>query len=186
MSAYVIYNSEGTVTGAFRFHHVEDDESLIAANTPEGMTALEVDDDSPVLIDQKGWSVVDGELTLVPPSEADLLANAKAAKLADLTNSYEAAKASGAAYMDTTFMTDEGSQQIFGHALLAYQAIGATPEGFFTVDASYNKVPMDLTQLKGLVEAIAAQVWAVFQRWIAVREELAAATTIEQVTAIRW
>jgi hypothetical protein len=186
MSAYVIYNSEGTVTGAFRFHHVENDAALIAANTPEGLTALEVDDNSPALIDQKGWSVVGGELTHTPPSEAELLAGAKTVKLADLTSSYEAAKAAGVAYMETTFMTDEGSQQIFGHALLAYQAIGATPEGFFTVDASYNKVPMDLSQLKGLVEAIAAQVWAVFQRWIAVREELAAATTVADVQAITW
>jgi hypothetical protein len=186
MPAYVIYNSEGTVTGAFRFHHVEDSDPLLAANTPAGMATLLVPDDSPVLVDQKGWAVVDGKLTLVPPSEADLLAVAKATKLSELTNSYEAAKASGVSYMGTTFMTDADSQQTFGHALLAFQAIGATPEGFFTVDASYNKVPMNLSQLQGLVEAIAAQVWLVFQRWVAVREELAEATTIEEVTAIHW
>lgn len=83
-------------------------------------------------------------------------------------------------------MTDADSQQTFGHALLAFQATGSTPDGFFTVDASYNKVPMTLAQLQGLVEAIAAQVWSVFQRWIAVREQLAAATTVTDVQAITW
>jgi hypothetical protein len=150
------------------------------------MATLLVPDDSPVLVDQKGWSVVHGKLNLIPPSEADLLANAKATKLMELTNSYEAAKSSGVSYMGTTFMTDADSQQTFGHALLAFQSAGTAPEGFFTVDASYNKVLMDLSQLKGLVEAIAAQVWSVFQRWIAVREELAAATTAEEAAAIRW
>jgi len=186
MAAYVIYNSEGTVTGAFRFHYVEDSESLIAANTPAGMRALEVDDDSPVLVDQKGWFIVDSELTHTPPSEAELLADTKAKKLADLTNSYEAAKSSDVPYMGTSFMADADSQQTFGHALLAFQSAGAAPEGFFTVDASYNKVPMNLSQLQGLVEAIATQVWSVFQRWIAVREQLAAATTVTDVQAIGW
>lgn len=185
MSTYVLYNSSGAVTGTLRFHHVDDD-SLIEANTPEGLKALGVDDDSPVLIDQKGWSVVSGALSFSPPSTEEQLAQAKAAQLMALTNSYETAKAAGVSYMGTTFMTDTDSQQTFGHALLAFQAAGATPEGFFTVDASYNKVPMNLSQLQGLVEAIAAQVWTVFQRWIAVREELAEATTVEQVTGISW
>jgi hypothetical protein len=185
MAAYVLYNSAGVVTGILRFHH-GDDASLLAANTPEGMTTLAVADDSPVLIDQKGWSVISGELAFSPPSDEEQLVEAKAARLAVLTNSYAMAKASGVSYMGTTFMTDADSQQTFGHALLAFQAIGATPEGFFTVDASYNKVSMNLSQLQGLVEAIAAQVWSVFQRWIAVREELAAATTVEQVAAIGW
>lgn len=185
MAAYVLFNSAGAVTGILRFHH-NDDASLIAANTPEGMTALAVSDDEPALIEQKGWSVVSGALVFSPPSTEEQLAQAKAAQLLALTNSYESAKAAGVSYMGTTFMTDADSQQTFGHALLAFQAAGATPEGFFTVDASYNKVPMSLSQLQGLVEAIAAQVWSVFQRWITVREELAAATTVDQVTAINW
>jgi hypothetical protein len=77
MAAYVIYNSEGTVTGALRFHHIDESAALLAANTPAGMATLLVPDDSPVLMDQRGWAVVDGKLTLVPPSEADLLAAAK-------------------------------------------------------------------------------------------------------------
>lgn len=187
MAAYVLYNqSTGAVAGVFSVLHSADDAALVAANTPSGMSALEIDPTSSVVVDQKGWSVIDGALTLTPPTTAELLAAAKATRLGVLATSYEAAKASGVSYMSTVFMTDDNSQQTFAHALLAFQAAGAVPDGFFAVDASYNKVPMNLSQLQGLIEAIAAQVWTIFQRWITVREELAVAATVDAVNAISW
>jgi hypothetical protein len=187
MKTVVIYDaSTGAVKGSLTFTHVADVDAAIEANTPEGMQALKVASSHPVNSDHAGWTVQNGELVEVTLSDSQLIEQEKTSKLANLERSYSEAKAANVSYMDTEFMTDTDSQQLFSHALLAYQAIGATPEGFFTVDASYNKVPMDLSQLKGLVEAIAAQVWAVFQRWVAVREELAAATTITDVQSITW
>lgn len=114
------------------------------------------------------------------------LAAAKTAQLALLTLSYNGATSANVPYMETNFLADPDSQNIFGQALTIYNAVGSVPDGFFTADSTGTKVPMTLAQLQGLGVAIAAQVWASFQRWVAVRESLAAATTIAEVQAVIW
>lgn len=114
------------------------------------------------------------------------LSAAKAIQLRALSLSYTRATAADVPYMGSTFLADPSSQQIFGQAITIYNSIGSVPDGFFTVDASGNKVPMTLPQLQGLGGAIAAQVWTCFQRWVAVRESLAVATTLTEVQAVVW
>lgn len=114
------------------------------------------------------------------------LSEAKQTQLNMLAAAYSAATASDVAYMSTTFAADQQSQQIFGQALTVYNVAGAVPTGFFTADAAGNKVTMTLDQLKGLCNSIADQVWTSFQRWVAVRESLATATTVASVQAITW
>jgi hypothetical protein len=188
MSSYVIYNpTTGAITGSYSFAVAADAvESLVAANTPTGLSALAIDADHAAVINQGGWIVQGGALVAVVPTDAELLAAAQAAQLQILTASYASAKAANVAYLGTSFMADDDSQQMFAHALVAYTAVAETPSGFYAVDANYAKVPMTLPQLQGLVTAIAGQVWTVFQRWVAAKEALAAATTVAAVQAITW
>jgi len=183
MPTSVIYNtSTGVITGVISAS-VEAD---IEANTPSGCSALAIDDDHPAKADQRNWIVIDGVLTGLVPTDAQLLAKAQATQLIMLTANYNAATYADVAYMGTTFMGDADSQQLFANAAQIYGAAGATPTDFYTVDANYTKVPMTLDQLKGLTQAIAAQVWAAFQRWVEVRQALAAATTVAEAEAVLW
>jgi hypothetical protein len=187
MTSFVIYNPEtGAIKGSYTVKNASDPAAAMTANTPARASALAVDASHPVMCNQSGWQVQAGALVAVTPTDAQLLAQAQAKQLAVLGASYNAAKTANVAYMETSFMADDESQQIFAHALTAYTAVGSTPDGFYVVDASYNKVPMTLAQLQGLISAIAAQVWAAFQRWVEVKEAVAAATTVAAVQAITW
>jgi Domain of unknown function (DUF4376) len=187
MSFFLIYNpTTGVIQGSYTFSHPDGLDSVMAANTPAGMSALQVEADDPVLVNQSGWLVQDGALTAVTVTDAQQLATTQATQLGILTNSYNAAKTANVSYMGTAFMADPDSQEMFAHALEAYNAVGATPSDFFAVDANYTKVPMTLDQLKGLITAISAQVWAAFQQWVTVKQALAAATTVADAQAIVW
>ncbi len=187
MDSFVIYNSaSGKISGVCTLAHVGDIEAAIAANTPAGLSALAVDPTHAVLTSQAGWKVSDGALVAIVPSDAELLAAAQAAQLVILSSRYEAAKTENATYMGTSFMGDADSQQVFANAANVYGKLGATPADFFAVDASYNMVPMTLDQLDGLTSVFAAQYWTAFQRWVAVRQALATATTVAAVQAVVW
>jgi hypothetical protein len=187
VSAFIIYNATtGAIKGSCTANHPEDIAVIMAANTPAGLAALVVAPTDPVVKDQRSWQVVNGVVTAIVPTDAALVAAAQTAQLAILTAAYNTAKAANVAYMGTQFMADAESQEMFAHALEAYTAVGATPSDFFAVDAGYLKVPMTLDQLKGLIAAISSQVWTVFQRWITVRQALAAARTVAETQAVIW
>lgn len=187
MSSFVIYDqSTGVVRGIYTVSDAAGVADAMTANTPSGCESLAVDASHPITTSKSAWTVTDGMLAAVVPTDADLLAAAQAAQLNILAAGYSAAKSANVAYMDTFFMADDDSQQMFAHALVAYTAAGATPVDFYAVDASYNKVPMTLAQLQGLIAAIAAQVLAAFQRWVDVRQALAATTTVSEAQAIVW
>lgn len=186
-SSFIIYNpTTGAIQGAYTVTDTSAVNAAMTANTPSGASALVVDPTHPVVTNQREYQVVNGALASIVPTSAQLLATAQATQLAILTAAYNAAKAANVAYMSTEFMADADSQDIFAHALTAYTAVGATPDDFYVVDANYNKVPMTLDQLKGLIEAISTQVWAAFQQWVTVKQALAAATTVAAVQAVVW
>lgn len=190
MNAFIVYSSTtGVIAAAYTIAN-QDMATSMAAHTPAGMAAMEVESSNPVITNTSGWTVqtVNGTptLTAVVQTAAQQLAAAKASQLSVLQQAFDAFRTANVSYMSTAFMADDDSQQVFAHALVAYTAAGATPSGFYVVDASYNKVSMTLAQLQGLIAAIAAQVWAAYQRWIAAREALAAATTVAQVQSITF
>lgn len=187
MAAFIIYDqSTGAIRCSYSVSHPDELTYIMAANTPSGASSLVVDDGHPVVTDQRGWQVKNGALIEAVATDAQLLAAAKVAQLAMLTTSYNTAKTANVTYLGTEFIVDPDSREMLAHALTAYTAIGSTPADFFVVDASNNKVPMNLDQLKGLIEAISTQVWSAFQKWVTVKQALAAATTIAEVQAVSW
>ncbi len=114
------------------------------------------------------------------------LQQAQSTQITALASAYAAAVASPVPYMSTTFLNDPPHQQLLSRAAQAYTLAGAVPNEFFVPDANMNEVAMTLTQLQGLVAAIAAQEWTAFTQWVSLQKQVAAATTMAAVQAVVW
>jgi len=62
MPSFIIHDASETIRGVYSFVHC-DPASVKSRNTPEGMTALDVDPAHEVVRDQRNWIVRDGKLT---------------------------------------------------------------------------------------------------------------------------
>jgi hypothetical protein len=132
-------------------------------------------------------------LIAITQAEADALRNppptladAKAAQIAILTAAYNTAIQQPVAYMSTTFQADADSQTKVISVLAAMTPAGATPAGFYWVDAANTHIPMTLAQVQGLAQAMMAQGWAAFQQLQTRKASVNAATTIDVVQAVVW
>ncbi len=114
------------------------------------------------------------------------LAQAKAQQLALLQTAYDAARQVPVSYMSTTFQADDYSQTTLNKTLACLTPAGATPAGFYWVDANNVPVTMTLAQLQGLAQAMFATGWAAFQHLQALKGAVNAATTVAQVQAVTW
>jgi hypothetical protein len=130
-----------------------------------------------------GWSYSDGSFS-APSSPT--LNDAKIAQTAILVADYNAAIQQPVSYMGTTFQADSDSQTKVIQVLAAMTPAGATPAGFYWVDAANDHVAMTLAQVQGLSQAMMAQGWAAFQHLQARKAAVNAATTIPDVQAVVW
>ncbi|EON13166.1 DUF4376 domain-containing protein [Pandoraea sp. SD6-2] len=130
-----------------------------------------------------------------PP--APTLSEARKSQSAVIDSAYAAA-----AQMDVSYTTTAGatktyqadcsgstgldSQSVLLKAVTGYGVVGAVPSGFTWKSADNTLVSFTLDDLKGLYAAMLAQGSAAFTKRAALKEEIAAATTIEAVQAITW
>jgi len=133
------------------------------------------------------WLIVNGALELAPPvPDSVLLGHAKSMQIAALTSAYNSAIQRPVSYLGTTFQADADSQTKVIQVLAAMTPAGATPAGFYWVDAANNHVAMTLAQVQGLSQAMMAQGWAEFQNLQVKKASVNAATTIAEAQAITF
>ena len=115
-----------------------------------------------------------------PPSLDDI----KTARKSLLEADYQLVIQQPVSYMGTTFQTDLDSQNTLSKVLVALP--GATPPGFYWVDATNAQVPMTFAQLQGLAGAMMTQGWTAFQKLQTLKASINACTTPAAVDNITW
>lgn len=93
MSAHLIYDeTSGAILKALTISaSIASTDAFVAANTPNGASALSVDETHPALADQVAWKVSDGQLVAVPQPTPAEIASARAAQSAKVQAAYQAA-----------------------------------------------------------------------------------------------
>jgi hypothetical protein len=156
---------------------------IALAFTPDGFNPMSDDASKRTTY----WADSAGTLTADDVQlELNGLSYYQAAQIEALSVPYEAALQAPISYMGTTFDGDLQSQTIIAHAMLVYAVEGATPNDFFFADLSGNKVPMTLGQLQGLGSAVAENYLPVFKKWVDLKAQVMAATTLAEVQAVVW
>lgn len=125
------------------------------------------------------------------PSEAEQLAAAQAAKLAELDAAYAVAVTQPVSFTTAggvakTFQADKASQDTLTVSMQGYDIAGSVPAGFYWVAADNTLVPFTLDDLKGLYAAMLAQGWVGFQNRQTKKTAARVATTVAAVEAITW
>lgn len=129
--------------------------------------------------------VVLGE-TYYATMPAQTLAQAQVKQVAILSAAYNAAIQVSVSYMGTTFQADSDSVAKVLQVLAAMTPAGATPSGFYWLDATNAKVLMTLAQVQGLAQAIMNQGWTAFQNLQTKKASVNSATTVSGVLAVVW
>jgi len=122
------------------------------------------------------------ESTALEPNIAIQLAVTE--QITVLTNAYDSAIVANISYMGTSFQADTASQSTLTSVLSA--ANGSLPPNFYWVDITNNQIPMNITQLKGLADAIFSRGWTAFQHLQTLKSEVRNATAAAQVSSIVW
>ena len=123
--------------------------------------------------------------TLVPaptPTAAQLLATAKTAQNATLSQAYAAAIQQPVTYMATTFQADTASQNTLSLSL----SPGSVPAGFYWLDATNAQVPMTFVQLQGLAYVMLVQGQTAFTRLQTCKRSVTNAVTVAAAMAVVW
>lgn len=89
-------------------------------------------------------------------------------------------------YMGTTFWTDQASRDLVLGSENGYTRKGATPDGFAWWDAKGIAVPMTLSDLQGLYDAILGMTETNFVKRKSLLASIASAATIDEVKSIVW
>jgi hypothetical protein len=177
---YAQFDANGNISGFF-------DDSI---NSKEQIgDAIEITEEQWIdCINNPGkWLIVNRALELAPPiPDSVLIEQAKSAQISTLASAYNAAIQQPVSYMGTTFQADSDSQTKVIQVLAAMTPAGATPAGFYWVDAANDHVAMTLAQVQGLSQAMMAQGWAAFQHLQTRKTSVNAAATIPDVQAITF
>ena len=180
-------------TNTARVLQWQDTQQLSYASPPSTAKTIAVTPDE--WANQSGeWWVVNGALTQTnpkAPTPAQLLAQAQAAQIAALKQAYQNAIAQPVSYtskggVTKTYQADPQSIANLQAMLLAFQAAGATPSGFYWVAADNTQVPFTYADLQGLAAAIGAQGAAAFQHLQTLKAEVLAATTVSVLPSVTW
>ncbi|MEX3690832.1 DUF4376 domain-containing protein [Paraburkholderia sp. BR14263] len=136
-----------------------------------------------------GYAIMNGVFT--PPSADVLLEQARVQQIAVLRAAYNTAIQQPVSYTSKAgvtkgYQTDSVSVSNLSQMILAFQATGAVPDGFYWVAADNTQVPFTYADLQGLAQAMGAQGAAAFQKFQTLKVEVAAAATIAAVQAIDW
>jgi len=160
---------------------------------PAGASVIDLTDSQWLAcLEKPGWTVVGGVLTPpVPPTAAELLAQAQVAQIATLKQSYGAAIQQPVSYtskggVTKTYQADPQSVANLQNMLLAFQAAGAAPTGFYWVSLDNTQVPFTYADLQGLAAVMGEQGAAAFQHLQTLKAEVTAAASVSAVQAITW
>lgn len=131
-------------------------------------------------------SAIDAWNALTPPpkTEAELLAEAKEARIEVMEAAYQQSVGADISYLGSTFQADADSQALIAAVLTA--SGGTLPQGFVWYDKLNLPVPMSLPTLQGLAGAILMRGQPLFERKQARKASIRAATTIAEVEAVTW
>lgn len=86
-------------------------------------------------------------------------------------------------YMNRVFQADSKSQEILNRVIASFST--GLPEGFYWVDSTNNKIPMDIVQLQGLSSTIAKRNWEAFNNLQLKKEAVILAKTPEELQNIK-
>ncbi len=128
---------------------------------------------------------------IVRPLNVAELADVRTAKLTDLANSYALATQQSVGFttqagVQKTYQADSQSVSNLQAMLIAFQAAGATPQGFYWVAADNTQVPFTYADMQGLAQAIGAQGAAAFQRLQSLKTQVRSAATYSAIQAVAW
>lgn len=140
------------------------------------------------------WWVVNDALTQTNPNSptaAQVLAQTQAAQIVTLTQAYGAAIQQPVSYtskggVTKTYQADPQSVANLTSMLLAFQAAGVTPTGFYWLSLDNTQVPFTYADLQGLAAAFGEQGAAAFQHLQTKKEAVRAASTVAAVEAVTW
>lgn len=176
------------------------DEEHVAANTPEGATAVA---GQPSNYDHY---FQDGNWVAFPPQpsayhswnptsrqwvDARTLAQAQADQIAALAAAYAIAivqpiSFTTAAGVTQSYQADSQSVSNATDSMLGCQAAQSTPQGFYWVAADNTQVPFTYADLQGLAAAFFAQGQRAFVKLQTLKAQVRAATSVDQVTTVVW
>lgn len=137
---------------------------------------------------QQGW-LWDGERFREPEPDAELLEHAKARKNAEINAARLQANRTSFTHAGKSFACDELSRSDIdgtnGYVTLHSALPDGWPGGWKAIDNSYLPIP-DVPAWTAFYTAMFAAGNANFAHAQALKAQLEAATTVEQVNAIRW
>jgi hypothetical protein len=140
------------------------------------------------------FSIVKGVFTITPPpapTDAQLLAQAKAAQIALVQSAYQVAitapvSFTTAAGTTAQFAQDAASQANLERALLGSEKTGVWLANLWMNTSGQPVMPFTYADLQGLSAAMEAQEVPEYQELLVLIGQISAATTIAAVQAIVW
>ncbi len=119
------------------------------------------------------------------------LATAQQNKLQSLAQAYQSAIQLPVSYtskggVTKTYQADDQSVANLTKMLLAFQAAGVTPAGFYWVSFDNTQVPFTYADMQGLASAFGTQGAGAFQHLQTLKASVSAATTVSAVQAVNW
>jgi Domain of unknown function (DUF4376) len=194
MSVYVYYNSDGRITAQANVPLNNNDQFLTLA-------------DSDVFTDYRNFYVDSNSLIQPIPASPNTayvfdyatkawidprtLAEAQADQVNVIELAYEEASTQNVAYTSVggiaqTYQADTDSQTIVTQTINALALVKTVPPNFYWKAADNTLVPFTYDDLLGLASAMWQQGWLAFQNKTIKKQQIAAATTVAEVTAITW
>jgi hypothetical protein len=181
---YAAYDSTGAIVAFY---------DSVDSPAPAGTSMIEITDDQWLeCLATRGYTVSNGTLVApAAPTEEDLLVAAKATKIVDLYEAYQADVQVSVEYttvagVGKTYQADTASQNTLLVATTGYNLAGATPTGFYWVAEDNTQVPFTLDDLKGLYAVMLQQGNVAFQKLQTLKGLVRSATTAGAATSVDW
>ncbi|TXT23907.1 MAG: hypothetical protein FD134_1876 [Gallionellaceae bacterium] len=150
------------------------------ANTIASYGGVLLPDGSPVAV---GW-LYDGQVFFAPPMYSTL-SEAKAAKAREIESARDAACFADISVLGRTWQADKRSQELLGQAITLAQA--GLPLPSVWRDATNSDMPVTaLSDLLAIAGAIATQTQTAYAHSWALKAQVTAAATVEQINAVAW
>jgi hypothetical protein len=180
---YVNYDSQ---TGAVITRLVAGINDAQIANPPAGTALLEVDEAEALKTVEPGWTVASGKLIAPPaPTDAEKLTSAKAAQTVVIDAARAQAAAAPVTVYGAPYDADPASQARIT-AMATAVANNAAPATIQWRDANNRTQNLSPAQFMAMARAVMAQVEGAYNRSFALKDQIAAATTVAAVAAVVW
>ena len=157
------------------------------------MTYQKAIDPSTGMLDaHRVWAIADnGTGTFISDTDPGWLAYIQGQQNNTLTAAYQNAIQQSVSYaskggVTKTYQADPQSVANLSQMLLAFQAAGAVPSGFYWVAADNTQVLFTYADMQGLAQTMGTQGLTAFQKLQTLKAQVNAATTVAAVQAVVW